>query len=196
MDGYAAARPLDYAAIVVLQVTSLSCHHRCSTLFKFACCSVPSRPGSSRRAFRQELDKLPSKRARSIWETLSYTTGRLNRTERTMRKTSNALLGILTMMSGAILAVPTEAAERYIPGVHLYKTVPEPLFSYPYGGTHLRVDYAKRRFGYPYVGFYYGSYYAPGTTMTPGITALPTIGNAAATAAVFYARPARPIGSR
>src|SRR5262245_3710629 len=37
--------------------------------------------------------------ARSIWETLSHTTGRLNRTERTMRKTRNALLGILTMMS-------------------------------------------------------------------------------------------------
>ena len=29
-----------------------------------------------------------------------------------MRKTRNALLGILTMMSGAILAVPTDAAER------------------------------------------------------------------------------------
>jgi len=37
-----------------------------------------------------------------------------------MRKTRNALLGILTMMSGAILAVPTEAAER-----HHYKAVPE-----------------------------------------------------------------------
>jgi len=78
-----------------------------------------------------------------------------------MRKTRNALLGILTMMSGAILAVPTEAAERYIPNVHHYKAVPERLFSYPYGGTYLRVDYAKRRFGYPYVGSYYGSYYAP-----------------------------------
>jgi hypothetical protein len=66
-----------------------------------------------------------------------------------MRKTRNALLGILTMMSGAILAVPTEAAERYIPSAHLYKAVPERLFSYPYGG--------------------------PGTTTT---TALPTIGNA------------------
>ena len=97
-----------------------------------------------------------------------------------MRKTRNALLGILTMMSGAILAVPTEAAERYIPRVHHYKAVPERLFSYPYGGTYLRVDYAKRRFGYPYVGSYYGSYYAPTTT------ALPTIGNAAATTAVFY----------
>ena len=93
-----------------------------------------------------------------------------------MRKTRNALLGILTMMSGAILAVPTEAAERYIPSVHLYKAVPERLFSYPYGGTYQRVDYAKRRFGYPYVGSYYGSM-PPGTTTA---TALPTIGNAAA----------------
>ena len=39
--------------------------------------------------------------------------------------------------------------------------MPARLFSYPYGGTHLRVDYAKRRFGYPYVGSYYGSYYGP-----------------------------------
>ena len=51
-----------------------------------------------------------------------------------MRKTRNALLSILTVMSGAILAVPTEAAERS--SVHLYKAVPERLFSYPYGGTH------------------------------------------------------------
>ena len=82
-----------------------------------------------------------------------------------MRKTCNALLGILTMMSGAILSVPTEAAERYIPGGHLYKAVPERLFSYPYGGTYLRVDYAKRRFAYPYV--------APTTAVTtPPGTAL------------------------
>src|SRR5262249_49194780 len=106
-----------------------------------------------------------------------------------MRKTRNALLGILTMMSGAILAVPTEAAERYIPSVHRYKAVPERLFSYPYGGTYLRVDYAKRRFGYPYVGSYYGVTMPPGTTTA---IALPTIGNAAATAAVFYARAAPP----
>ena len=78
-----------------------------------------------------------------------------------MRKIRNALLSILTVMFGAILAVPTEAAERYIPGGYVYKAGPERLFSYPYGGTHLRVDYAKRRFGYPYVGFYYGNYYAP-----------------------------------
>ena len=52
-----------------------------------------------------------------------------------MRKTRNALLGILTIMSGAILAVPTEAAERYIPGVHLYK---ERFFSFPYGGSYLK----------------------------------------------------------
>jgi len=78
-----------------------------------------------------------------------------------MRKTRNALLSVLTMMSGTILAVSTEAAERYIPGAYGYKAGPERLFSYPYGATHLRVDYAKRRFGYPYVGSYYGSYYAP-----------------------------------
>ena len=46
-----------------------------------------------------------------------------------MRKIRNALLSILTVMSGAILAVPTEAAERYIPSVHRYKAVPERLFS-------------------------------------------------------------------
>jgi hypothetical protein len=86
-----------------------------------------------------------------------------------MRKTRNALLGILTMMSGAILAVPTDAAERYISGGYIYEAGPERLFSYPYGGTHLRVDYAKRRFGYPYVGPYYGSYYAPGTTTTTAV---------------------------
>ena len=53
-----------------------------------------------------------------------------------MRKTRNALLGILTMMSGAILAVPTEAAERYAPGV--YKAGPERWFSYPYGASYLK----------------------------------------------------------
>ena len=46
-----------------------------------------------------------------------------------MRKIRNALLSILTVMSGAILVVPTEAAERYIPSVHRYKAVPERLFS-------------------------------------------------------------------
>ena len=71
-----------------------------------------------------------------------------------MRKTRNALLGILTMMSGAILAVPTEAAERYIPGVYVYKAGPGRLFSYPYGGSYLR------RSKLPYVNPYYGSYYA------------------------------------
>jgi hypothetical protein len=76
-----------------------------------------------------------------------------------MRKTRNALLGILTMMSGAILAVPADAAERYIPGgVYVYKAGPERLFSYPYGGSYLRR--AKRSFGNPYVNPYYGSYYA------------------------------------
>jgi hypothetical protein len=55
--------------------------------------------------------------------------------------------------------MPTEAAERYIPGVHLYKAVPERLFSYPYGGSYLKR--ARRSFGNPYVNPYYGSYYAP-----------------------------------
>jgi len=73
--------------------------------------------------------------------------------ERTMRKTRNALLGILTMMSGAILAAPTEAAERYAPGV--YKAGPERWFSYPYGASYLK------RGKPPYVGPYYGSYYVP-----------------------------------
>ena len=66
---------------------------------------------------------------------------------------------IAIVMSGAILAVPIEAAERYIPGVYVYKAVPERLFSYPYGGSYLRR--AKRSFGNPYVNPYYGSYYAP-----------------------------------
>jgi hypothetical protein len=70
-----------------------------------------------------------------------------------MRKIRNALLSILAVMSGAILAVPTEAAERYIPGV--YKGVPERFFSYPYGGSYLK------RGKPPYVNPYYGSYYAP-----------------------------------
>jgi len=76
-----------------------------------------------------------------------------------MRKIRKALLGILTMMSGAILAVPIEAAERYIPGVYFYKAGPERLFSYPYGGSYLRRG--KRSFGTPYVNPYYGSYYVP-----------------------------------
>jgi hypothetical protein len=71
-----------------------------------------------------------------------------------MRKIRNVLLSILTVMSGAILAVPTEAAERYIPGV--YRGVPDRFFSYPYGGSYL-----KRAFGNPYVSPYYWSYYAP-----------------------------------
>jgi len=76
-----------------------------------------------------------------------------------MRKTRNALLGIVTMMSGAILAVPTDAAERYIPGGYVYKAGPERFLSFPYGGSYLKR--AKRAFGNPYVNPYYGSYYAP-----------------------------------
>ena len=78
-----------------------------------------------------------------------------------MRKSRNTLFGILalTLACEATTAVPTEGAELYVPSA--YKAMRARLFSYPYGGTYLRVDYAKRRFGYPYVGSYYGSYYAP-----------------------------------
>jgi len=78
-----------------------------------------------------------------------------------MRKSRNTLFGILalTLACETTTAVPTEGAELYVPSV--YKAMPARLFSYPYGGTYLRVDYAKRRFGYPYVGSYYGNYYAP-----------------------------------
>ena len=72
----------------------------------------------------------------------------------------NGLLGILIMTSasGAIIAVPAEAADLYTPGV--YKALPKRSLSYPYGGTYLDISYAKRSYGYPYVGFYYGNYYA------------------------------------
>ena len=85
----------------------------------------------------------------------------MNPPERNMHKSCNALFGILalTWVCGATMAVPTEAAELYVPSA--YKAMPARLFSYPYGGTYLRVDLAKRRLGYPYVGSYYGNYYAP-----------------------------------
>jgi peptidoglycan/xylan/chitin deacetylase (PgdA/CDA1 family) len=77
-----------------------------------------------------------------------------------MHKGCNALVGILALTSASgATAGPTKAAELYVPST--YKTMPARLFSYPYGGTYLRVDYARRRFGYPYVGFYYGNYYPP-----------------------------------
>jgi hypothetical protein len=78
-----------------------------------------------------------------------------------MRNSRNALFGILalTLALVATTALPTEGAELYVRSA--YKAVPGPLFSYPYGGTHLRVDYARSRPGYPYVGLYYGNYYAP-----------------------------------
>src|SRR5262249_42780064 len=115
------------------------------------------RPGSSRRAVQQKLISCPqSGCGSSIWETLSHTTGRLHRTEMRMRKARIALLGMLTMMSAAILAVPTEAAERSITSVQLYKIVEKRLSRYPYGGTYPRVHSAKRRFGYPYVSSHHG----------------------------------------
>jgi hypothetical protein len=76
-----------------------------------------------------------------------------------MRNSRNALFGILALTSalGATTALPTEGAELYVRGA--YRAVPGPLFSYPYGATYQRVDYARRRYGYPYVGLPYGSYY-------------------------------------
>ena len=76
-----------------------------------------------------------------------------------MHKTRNAMLGILTLtsVSGVVLAVPTQAAERYIAGVH--KAVPERWFTYPYGASYLKR--ARRLVGYPNIIPYYGSYYAP-----------------------------------
>jgi hypothetical protein len=78
-----------------------------------------------------------------------------------MRKRCSVPFGILALISaaGPTIAMQAEAAELYAP--RSYKAVREPLFSYPYGGTYLRVDLARRRLGYPYVGYYYGSYYAP-----------------------------------
>src|SRR5262252_1116826 len=98
-----------------------------------------------------------------------------------MRKLRNALLGILTMMSGAILAVPTEAAERYAPGVYVYKAGPERWFSYPPTSTPTT-----------------GVTMLPRTTATTGITALLTIGNTAARqqAAGLTFPAASPIGSK
>jgi peptidoglycan/xylan/chitin deacetylase (PgdA/CDA1 family) len=94
------------------------------------------------------------------------TTAECTLLEIAMRNSRNALFGILalTSASGATTALPTEGAELYVRGA--YKAVPAPLFSYPYGGTYLRVDYARRRLGYPYPGYpyaglYYGNYYPP-----------------------------------
>src|SRR5215831_21225853 len=137
-------------------------------------CRIRRRPGSSRRAFQPKPISCPQSGCGSFYlGDLEPHHGRLNRTERTMRKTRNALLGILTMMSGAILAVPTEAAERYAPGVYVYKAGPERWFSYPYGGSY------QRRGNLPYVN-HTGVTTPPRTTATTGITALLTIGNTAA----------------
>jgi hypothetical protein len=77
-----------------------------------------------------------------------------------MRKSRNTIFGILALALACetATAVPTQGAELYVHSA--YKAMPAQLFSYPYGGTYQRVDYAKRRFGYPYVGSYYGNYYA------------------------------------
>jgi peptidoglycan/xylan/chitin deacetylase (PgdA/CDA1 family) len=108
-----------------------------------------------------------------------------------MRKSCNALFGILvlTLASGVTTPVPTEAAELYVRSA--YKVMPARLLSYPYGGTYLRVDYARRRLGYPYTGFYYGNYYAPDYAYSyappTGITTIPSTRVTTATAAIATA---------
>jgi peptidoglycan/xylan/chitin deacetylase (PgdA/CDA1 family) len=89
------------------------------------------------------------------------TTAECTLLEIAMRNSRNALFGILALTSASVAttALPTEGAELY--GRRAYKAVPGPLFSYPYGATYQRVDYARRRYGYPYVGLPYGNYYAP-----------------------------------
>jgi hypothetical protein len=89
------------------------------------------------------------------------TTAECTLLEIVMRNSRNALFGILALTSASVTttALPTEGAELY--GRRAYKAVPGPLFSYPYGATYQRVDYARRRPGYPYVGLTYGNYYAP-----------------------------------
>ena len=78
-----------------------------------------------------------------------------------MDQRCKALLSMLavTWVLGPNVAMPTEAAELYAPRVHKART--GRLLSYPYGGTYLRDDLAKRRVGYPYTSIYYGNYYAP-----------------------------------
>jgi len=111
-----------------------------------------------------------------------------------MFKTRYALLGILTMMSGAILAVPTEAAERYIPGVTTKRGQSDGS-AIPTGAP-----ISTRRSGRSAIPMSFptmGVTTLPSTTTATGITALLTIGNTAATAAVptAYAPAARRSGS-
>src|SRR6266511_2837261 len=84
---------------------------------------------------------------------------RMNLLERDMRKSCNALFGILvlTLVSGVTTPVPTEAAELHVRSA--YKAMPSSLYSYHYGGTYLRAECARRRRSYPYIGFYYGMDY-------------------------------------
>jgi hypothetical protein len=119
---------------------------------------------------------------------------------RTQRRTllykiRNAVLGIvaLTSMSGAVLAVPTQAAEQYIVGVH--KAAPERLFAYPYGGSYLKRT--RHSFGNPYVNPYYGSYYAPAGYYNYWAYYAPPYWNSTAAAPMaLTAAYSGPVGSR
>jgi hypothetical protein len=65
--------------------------------------------------------------------------------------TKHAMRRTLTSVSGVVLAVPTQAAERHIAGVH--KAVPERWLTYPYGASYLKR--ARRLVGYPDIIPYY-----------------------------------------
>ena len=75
-----------------------------------------------------------------------------------MHYARNSVLGILILSSVCGLAVPTEAAELYIPGAH--EALAMRPFTFVYGGSYLDNYYAKRSLVSPY-GFSFGDYYDP-----------------------------------
>ena len=77
-----------------------------------------------------------------------------------MRKWCGPLVALMILSCAEWASVmPAQAAELLLHPFH--KARVGHLLSYPYGGTYLRVDLAKRTVGYPYIGSYYGNYYAP-----------------------------------
>jgi hypothetical protein len=109
-----------------------------------------------------------------------------------MRKTRNALLGILTMMSGAILAVPTEAQNDIF--LASTKGCQSDFSVIPMGApiSRRRSAHSAIPTSTPTTGVT-----TPlDTTTTTGITILLTIGNTALQPAVPAAPAARPIGSK
>ena len=84
-----------------------------------------------------------------------------NGLELNMRKWCRFLVAITVFTGMAWGWLPSAKAAELPPRVHVHKARVGHLLSYPYGGTYLRVDLAKRTVGYPYTGIYYGNYYAP-----------------------------------